>query len=84
MGTLDIKTLVWNGSGIFETDHPIFRAFFAELRAPKMQLAVRQEILEIGTGQYSFYPTFFQNLTPRTATVHSNADNPKSPNLLLF
>ena len=28
-----------------------------------MQLALRQEFLEIGTGRYSFYPTFFQNLT---------------------
>ena len=61
-----------------------FGKHFFELRAPKMQLAVRSEFLEIGTGRYSFYPTFFQNLTPRTATVHSNADNPKSPNLLLF
>ena len=45
---------------------------FFEVRAPKMQLALRLEFLEIGTGRYSFHPTFFQNPTPRTSTVHSN------------
>jgi hypothetical protein len=46
-------------------------------RAPKMQLALRLEFLEIRTGRY--IPESW-----RTATVHSNADNPKNPNLLLF
>jgi len=56
---------------------------FFQLRAPKLQIAVRQDFLEIGTGLYSFYPTFFQNLTPRTATVHSNAE-PKKSNIYYY
>ena len=50
---------------------------FFEVRAPKMQLALRLEFLEIRTGRY--IPESW-----RTATVHSNADNPNNPNLLLF
>jgi len=62
----------------------LFRAFlrtfcehFFEVRAPKMQLALWLEFLEISTSRY--IPESW-----RTATVHSNADNPKNPNLLLF
>ena len=50
---------------------------FFEVRAPKKQLALRLEFLEIRTGRY--IPESW-----RTATVHSNADNPNNPNLLLF
>jgi hypothetical protein len=40
-----------------------FGEHFFELRAPKLQLAVRQEFLEIGTGRYLNYCTFSQNPT---------------------
>jgi len=62
--TLFLVTLCRSGAKFF-----LFPAFFANIRrtffrsAPKMQLALRLEFLEIGTGRYSSAPTFFQNLT---------------------
>ena len=38
-----------------------------------MQLAL-QEFLEIGTGRYSLYPTFFQNPDPKNLNCSFNAD----------
>jgi len=65
--TLFLVPLCRNCAKFFRRDFLHFlRTFgehFFEVRAPKMELTLRLEFLEIGTGRYSSAPTFFQNLT---------------------